>query len=521
MDILFINPPYPVCESLTMPLGLLYLAARMEEVGHRVVLADLQLSRAPMRSLRRALGRSSPSVVGITSFSLNFHSAARILRAVKRDYPQAVTVWGGPHVTFDDEGVLARHPWVDAVVRGEGEEALVAIAGRVERGRGLEGVPGVSWRGPGGEVHRNAPQPFRNDLDALPRPAWHLLELSKYLAFEDGASLMTSRGCPHRCLFCVGRKMIGAKGRFRSPTAVVDEMEALARLGFQHIRVEDDLFTFRRERAMAICREMVRRDLRIRWRAYARVDTVDEELLEWMSGSGCERLLFGAESGSPEILRRIRKGITPSQTRSAVAMTRRAGIGVLASFVIGLPGETSETVQETVAFAESLDVPYSLNLLTPYVGTDIRERASELGLQILSDDWRLYAQGKPLVTSSTLGSWHLSRAAGRYRRRLRQYLEELFAEERAGRLSEQAATELHRRRQWGFLRTLMGENLVETCGKIGKDLEEGPLWQLARNLSGPLGMTIPDVANRLGPLVQKGHIRMFGSSTDGRMWRWA
>jgi radical SAM superfamily enzyme YgiQ (UPF0313 family) len=521
MDILLINPPYPVCESLTMPLGLLYLASQMEAAGHRVVLADLQLARAPVRSLRRMLAGSSPSIVGITSFSINFHSASRILRAMKRDHPRAVTVWGGAHVTFDDEGVLSGHPWVDAVVRGEGEAALAGVAERVARGADPEGVPGVSWRGPDGTIRRNMGQPFREDLETLPRPAWHLLPLSKYLAFGDGASLMTSRGCPHRCLFCVGRRMIGARGRFRNPLAVVDEMEALGRLGFRRIRVEDDLFTFRRERALEICREMVRRDLKIRWRAYARVDTVDQELLEWMKRSGCDRLLFGAESGSPEILRRIRKGITPAQTRSAVEMTRRAGIGVLASFVIGLPGETRQTLQQTIAFAESLGVPYSLNLLTPYVGTEIRERASELGLRILSDDWGEYAQGKPLVTSSTLGAWHLSRAAGQYRGRVAEYLSALHAGEQAGTLSEQAAQELHRHRHWGFLRRLIGEELVETCGNISPVPSGDTLRQLAENLSRPLGIPTLQVAERLGPLLREGHIRLSGSTTEGWNWQWA
>ena len=231
---------------------------------------------------------------------------------------------------------------------------------------------------------------------------------------------------PHRCVFCVGRKMIGAHGRFRSATAVVNEMEALVSLGFQHIRVEDDLFTFRKDRALAICRELDRRGLSVRWRAYARVDTVDAELLDWMRRTGCERILFGAESGSPEILRRIRKGITPEQTRRAVQMTREAGIGVLASFVLGLPGETPQTLRQTLEFADSLGVPYSLNLLTPYVGTEIRERAAAWGIQILSNDWRLYGQGCPLTATPTVGPRHLSKAVNQYRRGIGQYMEDLL-----------------------------------------------------------------------------------------------
>lgn len=313
MRFLLINPPYPVCESLTMPLGLLYLAARLEEDGHQVFLEDLQLCRSPLRRLKRALQRFDPQGVGITSFSINLAKASRMLQTVKRLSPHAVTVWGEPHVSFADADILQKHPWVDAIVRGEGEETLVQWMEKVQRGKGFDKVWGLSWRGADGRICRNPSRPLREDLDQLPRPAWHLLKLSQYRAFGDGASVLTSRGCPHRCVFCVGRKMIGARGRFRSPTSVVDEMEALVKLGFRKIRVEDDLFTFRRERTLAICRELDSRGLSLRWRAYARVDSVDAELLSRMRQAGCERILFGAESGSPEILQGIRKGITPSK----------------------------------------------------------------------------------------------------------------------------------------------------------------------------------------------------------------
>jgi radical SAM superfamily enzyme YgiQ (UPF0313 family) len=521
MRVLLINPPYPVCEGLTMPLGLLYLASRLEEDGHHVVLEDLQLCRAPLRHLRARLSRLDPQVVGVTSFSLNLSDATRILRAAKEACPEAFTVWGGPHVSFHDEGILRGHPWVDAVVRGEGEETLAQVVSRVGEEKGLPGVEGVTWRDSRAGIRVNPPRPFREDLDGLPRPAWHLLPLSKYRAFGDGASLMTSRGCPHRCAFCVGRKMIGQKGRFRRPEAVVDEMEALANMGFRGIRVEDDLFTFKRERVMAICRELDQRAMSIRWRAYARVDTVDRELLDRMKRAGCERLLFGAESGSPEILRRIRKRITPEQTRGAVLMTREAGIGVLASFVLGLPGETPETLRQTLEFAESLGVPYTLNLLTPYMGTEVRERADEMGIRILSHDWRLYGQGKPLTATPRVGPWHLSRAVGRYRRRLSQYLAELLEAERLGRLGETDAEELRQHRRGAFLRRLVSEDLVERWGSVLPGEGRGPLDGFALRVAREIGVDEEEVKANLLPLIQEGHLKLTHRDGDGSRWDWA
>jgi anaerobic magnesium-protoporphyrin IX monomethyl ester cyclase len=521
MKILLINPPYPVCESLTMPLGLLYLAARLEQDGHEVVLEDMQLASAPITRLRKTLLRTTPQVVGITSFSINLHSAGRLLRAVRHLCPEAITVWGGPHVSFDDENVLRHNPWVDVIVRGEGEETLTEVAKRAGAGDGFDGIPGTTWRKPDGEIRRNLTRPFQKNIDLWPRPAWHLLKLSQYLAFGDGVSVLTSRGCPHRCVFCVGRKMIGAQGRFRDPIAVVDEMEALTRFGFKRIRVEDDLFTFRKERAVSICREIDRRKLPIQWRAYARVDTVDPQLLGWMKKAGCERLLFGAESGSPEILKRIRKGITPEQTRRAVEMTRQAGIGVLASFVLGLPGETPVTLKQTVEFADSLQVPYTLNLLTPYMGTEIRERSGEWGIQICSDDWKLYGQGHPLTSTPTVSRRQLSRAVNRYREGISQYLRELLEREERGGLTERDAEDLERQRYWHFLRKLIGEEILERFDPPLSGAGHAEINFLARSIAPPLEMRREEAEKHLERLTRAGNIRQRHSKNGGFRWGWA
>ena len=522
MRVLLINPPYPIIESLTMPLGLLYLGARVEQAGYEVHLEDLQLCRSPLTRLEGALHQHKPALAGITSFSLNLSAASKILHKVKRLSPDTVTVWGGPHVSFDDREILHLHPWVDVIVRGEGEETLVEVVERVRQGKSLDGVLGITWRGIEGNLQANPPRPFREDMDQLPRPAWHLLKLSQYRAFGDGASIMTSRGCPHRCVFCVGRKMIGAKGRFRKPEAVVDEMEALARLGFRRIRIEDDLFTFRRERALAICKEVDRRGLAVRWRAYSRVDTIDAELLEWMKRTGCERLLYGAESGSSEILKKIRKGITPEQTRRAVEMTREAGIGVLASFVLGLPGETPQTLRQTLKFAESLEVPYSLNLLTPYVGTEVREKAEEWGIKVLSDDWSQYGQGHALTCTPTVTPWHLSRAVGKYRKGLRKYLEDLLQKERQGGLNKKNKEELERNRHWAFLRRLIAEEILERYGTVLPGSGRTDASELARAFAPHLGMTAGEVEKHLDPLVRGGNILLEKNErgASGCGWAW-
>jgi anaerobic magnesium-protoporphyrin IX monomethyl ester cyclase len=302
---------------------------------------------------------------------------------------------------------------------------------------------------------------------------------------------------------------------------VVDEMEALVRLGFRRVRIEDDLFTFRRERALAICKEMDRRGLNIRWRAYSRVDTIDAELLQWMKRTGCERLLYGAESGSAEILKGIRKGITPDQTRRAVEMTREAGIGVLASFVLGLPGETPQSLQQTLDFAESLRVPYTLNLLTPYVGTEVREKAEEWGIRILSHEWRSYGQGQPLTSTPTVTPWHLSRAVSKFRNGLRQYLKDLLEEERKGTLNRENSEELERNRHWAFLRRLIGDQILERFGGMHPKSAVSSVEELAQSLAPPLEMGKEEVQKHLDPHIREGHIKPVQGPGGTLGWSWA
>jgi len=127
MRVLLVKPPYPVCKSLTMPLGLLYLAARLEQAGHEVFLEDIQLCRSPIRRLKQTLNRFNAAVVGITSFSINLSIASKILKTVKHLYPNVLTIWGGPHVSFDDEDILCNCLWLDGIVRGEGEDTLLEI----------------------------------------------------------------------------------------------------------------------------------------------------------------------------------------------------------------------------------------------------------------------------------------------------------------------------------------------------------------------------------------------------------
>ncbi|MDO9262770.1 MAG: radical SAM protein [Desulfosalsimonadaceae bacterium] len=236
----------------------------------------------------------------------------------------------------------------------------------------------------------------------MPLPSRHLLPLSRYKALGFPISLITSRGCPNQCIFCLGRKMVGFKVRYRAPGLVVDEIEAILSLGFERINIADDLFTANKNRVKALCGEILSRNIRFGWSAFARVDTVDEETLRIMRQAGCDAVSFGIESGNPEMLKRVKKRITLDQARQAVRACKNSGMIAHASFMAGLPGESAETLTDTINFARELDIEHGFHFLSPFPGTTVREQLAEYDLEILSNDWTRYDANSAIVRTSRI-----------------------------------------------------------------------------------------------------------------------
>ncbi|HWU39432.1 MAG TPA: radical SAM protein, partial [Candidatus Acidoferrum sp.] len=345
--------------------------------------------RCSAEKIRNRLARFQPDLIGATSVTLNFPAAVQALKACKEFRPEAVTVMGGPHVTFTAEETFRKFPQVDLIVKGEGEETLKELVPAIESRQDLDEIRGLAYRQNGRIVHTEE-RPLIENLESLPLPDRALFPLPRYLAMRVPASVLSSRGCPIGCAFCVGYRMMGRRGRFRDPLRVVDEIESACRLGFDEICIDDDLFTRNRAHVTGICDEILRRGLMIKLYIFARVDTVDPALLHVLRGAGCSMICFGLESGNQKVLDNAKKRTTLEKAREAVRMSKDAGIAPLGSFILGLPGETPQTMEDTVSFARSLDIPYGFHLLAPFPGTQIRERPDEFGIKILSDDWSLY-----------------------------------------------------------------------------------------------------------------------------------
>ena len=424
MRVLLINPYYPISETPSPPLGLAYLGAALEQAGTQVKILDYVVYPYRRDALESVLKEFKPHVAGDTAVSMTFDHAEQILKDVKTSDPQVLTVMGGPHVTFYAQETLETFAELDVVVIGEGEETLVELLRAVKCARDFDTVSGIAYR-VGSKIKSTAKRERIKNLDTLPLPARHLLPLGRYRALGLPMSITTSRGCPYQCIFCVGRKMVGARVRYHSADRVAAELQYLANLKFHQINIADDLFTANQNHCLAVCEEILKKNFKTNWTAFARVDTVSERLLSKMKSAGCTAVSFGIESANPAILNTIKKGITVQQARDAVRKCLRVGIRPYASFILGLPGETPETIKETSAFAANLQqegLAYGFHILTPFPGTEVREQNKRLGIRILTDDWSRYDANRAVIETKAVNHQELDAVVVDWENKYDQYL---------------------------------------------------------------------------------------------------
>lgn len=335
------------------------LAAVVEKEGYNVKIIDNYLEKLNQVKLSKRVLQYNPDIVGISIACTNFYEGLRTANLVKT-ISDAFVVIGGPHATLRAKSFI-KYPEVDAVVLGEGEYSLIEIIKRIEVGQSLEGCKGCYCKVDGKIVY-NALRERINDLNSLPSPARHLVRQKSYPRIYSFGQIKrpidtvcTSRGCPYNCTFCSSRELWGPKYRYRSSENVVDEIELLVKnYGTKGIYFREDNFTLNKKRVIRLCDELIKRNINVEWECSSRVDLVDEDLLKKMHEAGCKSIWYGFESGSPRTLKIISKGITIEKSRRAVKLTKKAGINIGGSFMIGIPGETKEDVIKTYNFIKEL-----------------------------------------------------------------------------------------------------------------------------------------------------------------------
>ncbi|RPH50530.1 MAG: radical SAM protein [Desulfobacteraceae bacterium] len=513
MRFLIINPYYSISETPSPPLGLAYIAAALERVGIEVKILDLVVFPYSRQLLESVLKNFAPKIVGTTAVTMTFDNSIDVIKEIKSIDPSIVTVMGGPHVTFCAKETMSMFPELDYIVLGEGEETITELASAVDEGRDVSGIEGIVFRGKSGIVD-NGPRKKRIDVDSLPLPARHLLPLGRYRALGMPVSMTTSRGCPFKCIFCVGRKMVGAKVRYRNPQNVVDEMEHLAAFGFRQINVADDLFTSNENHCLKVCDEIIRRGLLIKWTSFARVDTVSVKVLKRMREAGCHTVSFGVESGNRDILKRIKKGITLEQVTDAVKMCNEAGVSPHASFILGLPGETPETLKETVEFGnkiKEMGVSHGFHLLAPFPGTEVREEKEKYDIRFLSDDWRDYHANRAIVETSSVTRKMLDDIVIGWEDKFNGWLGYIRERIKSGEASEEEAWPLVNLERIVLVYDLMMGGIVEKMGvyecETASSASEA-LGIFADRMAGSVKQSRDEILSVLNYEVSEGNLKL-------------
>ncbi len=420
MRVALINPKFrlPIDTRTSPHLALAYLGAVSEKRGDEVRVYDADVEDQPLQEF---LHEFRPHLVGITTNTPQVKQAWRTAVAIKQEMDIPI-VLGGPHVSVMSEELdyeSLRQPQVDLIVRGEGEGPWIKISDIVDSflrdqpafsAAGLMApqldlfreVKGVSYKTDDGELHRNPDGPVIADLDSLPWPAYHLFKMDRYTNLQPATdavpgersfSIMTSRGCPYRCTFC-SQSIMPIKWRARSSENVIEEWRHLVRdLGALEIGVLDDSANIRRPRLMQLADMLIANQLNhVPWIFVngIRANLADMDLLVKMKQAGLKRTAFGVETGDEQMIIKIDKHVDHNTIRQAFKNAKAAGIETIGFFIIGLPGDTRESMQKTIDFAIELDpMIANFSMMTPYPGTIVYEQVKRDG-RFLVTDWEDY-----------------------------------------------------------------------------------------------------------------------------------
>jgi radical SAM superfamily enzyme YgiQ (UPF0313 family) len=411
MDVLIINEPFvkDFCRTqrwaartrgrvLRAPDWLAYATAVLEKDGISAKLYDFPALDWGKDKLREIVREHKPEFVVLDATTPSIFSDIECAEICKEESDVKI-IMVGPHCSAVPEDTLINAKGsVDVVCIGEYDYTVRDV---VKNFRNLSQVDGIAYMKDGKPVRTN-PRKHIQNLDELPFPAWHHLDLMKY--FDGGKlhpyiDIIAGRGCPNRCIFCLWPQVMhGMKFRMRSPENIVDEIEYDIKLCPEVLNggeffFEDDTFTVNKKRAMGICEEILKRNLKITFSVNARVDTADEELFMMMKRAGCRELLVGFESGDQGMLDRMHKNATLEDARRFMKLAKKAGLVVHGCFVLGLPGETNETMEKTLKFSLELGLfTVQFSGAVPFPGTVYYDYCKEENL-LTAKSWADWLSG--------------------------------------------------------------------------------------------------------------------------------
>ncbi|MFB0544826.1 MAG: radical SAM protein [Asgard group archaeon] len=405
IKITLLNPRYKVWSpNLWAPIGLAYIAAALEQAGHKVNIIDINATKISDKELIKKVEKSD--AIGIGGMITEYRKIINLANFIKEKLPDIPIILGGPCTTTLSSKILEKTK-ADYAVIGEGEVTFVNLIRAIEKGTPLKNIKGLVFR-KGNKIIMTRPQEPIENLDEIPFPARHLLDMEKYIydylktigiRLDDydkirSTTMISSRGCPYRCTFC-DKGMWGYKWRARSPQNIIDEITFLKeKYKVNCIWFNDDTFVIDKKRVEKFSKLM--EGLDVTWFCHGRVNLMQsKDIFITMRKGNCRVMGFGIESGDQNVLDNMKKMITLEQTRKAIIYAKEADVKVGGFFILGMPGETRETIDKTLSFARELNLDYyAFSVATPYFGTEMFERAVKDGLireegysDIYESDW--------------------------------------------------------------------------------------------------------------------------------------
>jgi radical SAM superfamily enzyme YgiQ (UPF0313 family) len=403
MKILLINPPIREWSKPNVfPLGLGYVASILLQAGYDVEVLDINAHRWDREEVENRIKRATFDVIGIGGIVTTYKYVKWLFSILKTHHPHKKIVVGGSVGSSIPQLMLENNP-VDILCIGEGEETVEDLMKALEKNGDLSTVRGIWYKDPSGEIHQNEKRLPISDLDSIPLPPWDLFPIEIYLKNPVGApnrnkwidgsapddtplsmNLFATRGCPYQCIYCY-HDFMGLGYRHRSPENIIQEIDLLyRRYGVTYFHFIDDEFVMKKDFVNEFCRRIVELGKRHRqhftWGCAGRVNLMTEDLVVTLADSGCVLIGYGIESGSQKMLDFINKRVTVEQAKNAIRLTKKYLGWADCSFMIGYPGETKETIQETIDFCKELGLaPEVIFFLTPYPGTELYRMAMAQG----------------------------------------------------------------------------------------------------------------------------------------------
>ncbi|MBF0118036.1 MAG: cobalamin-dependent protein [Desulfobacterales bacterium] len=392
-------------DQVAQPIGLAMISAAMKHEFLDVVLFDAHAYHLKRKEILHLIRNEQADIIGFSVMSYQYPQVISLVKDIKRIFPKIIVVLGGPHIGADYSAVMRKNPEIDIAVRGEGEYIMPQIVKSLSEGYSLKGVKGIAFKKDSEIIITEQPE-YIFDLDALPYPDWESLPVKRYwdvfTTRKNYARILGTRGCPYQCSFCGAHIIMGKKYRKRSPMHVIGELKML--YDYYHVReilFNDSTFNIDNEWVSEICEGIIKMGHPIIWRCNVRADRLDKEILKLMKRSGCVKVVMGVESGDENVLKLMNKGENLEQIYKGMEMLKELKMPSDHGFILGMPGETINSLKNTINLACSVKSGIvTFSLATPFPGTQLYAYAQkEEGFSV--EDWSKFDFfGAPYITKS-------------------------------------------------------------------------------------------------------------------------